>query len=141
MKNTFIGNSVSSYLELEKVRCEAYEVDYYVSKTYLEEVKKGNILMAGTYLDDKLVAGVYISSSNNSLYIEQLFVDSKYQKHNLHIGSSLLKYILDNKEEIEIYFDKKFSYSKLDTGSNLESFYEKIGYHTNDNYLHMVKRI
>ena len=141
MKYTFIGNAVPSFLELEKVRCKAYDVDYYVSKMYLDEVKKGNILMAGAYLDDELVAGAYLSSSQDSLYIEQLFVDSKYQNSGLHIGSLLLKYILANKEEVEIYFDKKLNYSKLDTGSDLKGFYNKIGYRTNDNYLHMIKRI
>ena len=35
----------------------------------------------------------------------------------------------------------RHNYSKLDTASNLEPFYEKIGYHTNENYLHMIKRI
>ena len=141
MKYTFIGNTVESYLELEKIRSKAYEVDYHVSVNYLEEVKKGNILMAGAYLGDQLVAGVYISSSQNSLYIEQLFVDKEYQDNELHIGSNLLKYILANKEEVEIYFNKQYTYSRLDTSNDLEPFYKKLGYRKNDNYLHMIKRI
>lgn len=141
MKYTFMGNSMEVYNLLEKVRSNAYNIDF-ISNSYKSFVEDGKLFFAGAYLNEELVAGCFMSNKYDSIFIEELFVAKKYQNKGLGIGSNLLKFILDNKEELEIYYDKKFDYTKLEAASkSLEEFYEKLGYHTQDSFINMVKRI
>ena len=56
----------------------------------------------GAFLGSVLIAGCYVSQSRQSLYIEQLFVRKDVQYHpDLHVGTALIKYVLQHKEEIE----------------------------------------
>ena len=141
MDYVFLGEDINTYIKLESIRSSAYMCEPYISNNFLNRLNNGKILLAGALLNNELVAGCYISSCDNSLYIEQLFVDSYYQDNELHIGSNLLKFILDNKEYVELFFGKSFSFSRLEASDDLAPFYEKIGYRSNDNYLKMVKRI
>ena len=136
MKYIFMGNSIEVYNLLEKIRNDAYEIEN-SSELYKKIALEGKLFFAGAYLKEELVAGCFISNRYDSVFIEELFVMKKYQKNKLHIGSNLLKYILANKEEIEIYYDRKFHLSKLEAASKqLEEFYKKLGYRTQDDYIH-----
>ena len=95
------------------------------------------ILAIGAFLNSSLVAGCYISNSHNSLYIEQIFVKKEFQNHKeLRIGSSLMEYVLKNKENIEIFFHENFNYAKVEPASNsLVEYYEKLGFHESNEQL------
>ena len=128
-------------LNLEKLRYNAYsffapfldETQSYYFKKIMEE----KILAIGAFLNSSLVAGCYISNSHNSLYIEQIFVKKEFQNHKeLRIGSSLMKYVLKNKENIEIFFHENFNYAKVEPASNsLVEYYEKLGFHESNEQL------
>ena len=63
----------------------------------------------GAFLGSVLIAGCYVSQSRQSLYIEQLFVRKDVQYHpDLHVGTALIKYVLQHKEEIESFFHASF---------------------------------
>lgn len=119
----------------ENVRYDAYnmkglEID--VSQThYACELRQDKYVVLGAYLGDILVGACYVSKKFDSLFIEHLFVKRQFQKSNLHVGTNLLSYVLNNKHIIEQYFEKKFLYSYLDTRNELVSFCEQFGYASN----------
>lgn len=123
----------SNILKIEQIRYNAYSKKvayeelkntYYAQKLLSQEI----ICFIYTY-HDEVVAGCYVSSDFNSLYVEQLFVLKKYQEVGLHLGQKLLSSIIENKNFIEHYFNKEFTYTKIspcDPKSN--NIYKKMGY-------------
>ena len=102
---------------------------------YINDLKSGKYLVIGAFLEGMLVAACYTKNTYHSLYIDQLFVLKKYQKTPLHIGSNLLKYILDNHKIIENYFQEKFYYSYLDDYRGAKDFYQNLGYIEKENLM------
>ena len=126
--------------KLEKLRCNAYGMEYNGDNLYYKnKISDGNIVPLGCFYKQELVAGIYISNSLNSLFIEQIFVKREFQNSDLHIGNYLLHYVLKNKHIFEDYFGVKFSYSRLDNRGH-ESFYEKLGYVSENNLLDTMKK-
>ena len=119
-------------IQLESIRYNAYNMNteqYPIEKTYhTMNLKKENYLVFGCFLNNQLVGACYTSKSNNSLYIEQLFILKKYQRTSLYLGKNLLLYVLKNKEMIEEYFHTTFDYSYLDAYGNTSNLYTSIGY-------------
>ena len=123
---------------LGKLRYDAYAIDFLNFTTkgtetyYSHELKNKKYLVYGAYLANELVAACYISDVFNSLYIEQIFVKKSLQydqENNLHIGSNLLKFVLNDRFQIEEYFEKKFQVCKLSPVSKAaQMFYEKMGF-------------
>lgn len=62
---------------------------------------------------DEVIAGCYVSSDFNSLYVEQLFVLKKYQEVGLPLGQKLLSSITENKSFVEQYFNKESTFTKI----------------------------
>ena len=125
---------------LERIRYDAYNMnpnDFPVENTYhTRELKNGKYLVFGCYLNNQLVGACYTSKTYNSLYIEQLFILKKYQKSDLHLGSNLLKFVLNNKNLVENYFNTQFFFSYLDNYQNTTDFYKSLGYReTNDSQM------
>ena len=56
----------------------------------------------------------------------------EYQNNENHIGTNLLRYVLDNKEICENFFKMKFEFSYLDNRCS-KSFCEALGYKENRN--------
>lgn len=100
---------------LENIRYNAYQLnplDFPPKNTFhTRELKNGKYLVFGCYLNNQLIGACYTSKSHNSLYIEQLFILKEFQKNKEHYGSNLLKFVLQNKEIIEKYFNSKFNFS------------------------------
>lgn len=123
----------SNILKIEQIRYNAYSKKvtdeelkntYYAQKLLSQEI----ICFIYTY-HDEVVAGCYVSSDFNSLYVEQLFVLKKYQEVGLHLGQKLLSYIIKHKDIVESYFNQELSYTKLSPNSDKSyNIYKKMGY-------------
>lgn len=116
--------------KLELARFDAYGMktdNFDIKNTfYANELRSKEFLAFGTYLEDELVGGCYISDSRNSLFIEQLFIKRKYQR--LKLGTILLNYILENKEMIEKYYQQEFNVCCFENRKELDEFYKSLGY-------------
>ena len=124
---------------LEQIRFNAYEINKkkmpHTNSFYTNDLKSGNYLVIGAFIEGILVAACYTKNTYHSLYIDQLFVLKKYQNTPLHIGSNLLKYILENHQIIENYFQDKFHYSYLDNYRGTKEFYQNLGYNEKNNLM------
>lgn len=119
--------------KLEKLRLDAYHIkekSINPSDTfYKRELQNKKYLVYGIFKEQEIIAACYISNSNNSLFIEQLFVKSIYQEKGLALGRKLLQFVLSQKEQIEKYYEQQLYYSKLYYNSEKsKKMYEKIGY-------------
>lgn len=134
LKFKIIEPTKENILELERLRYSAYSFfDPTLNETnsyYFKKIWEGKMIACGAFLNSSLVAGCYISNSHHSLYIEQIFVKKEFQNHkDLRIGSTLIEYVLKNKEWIENFFHESFSYAKVEPASNsLIEYYGKLGF-------------
>lgn len=105
-------------------------------------IMHNQLIPYGLYLNNELIAGCYISCLNDSLLIDYLFVKETYQNSGLRIGRLLLTEVLKQKNELEEFFKKSITMTKL-TPNNEKSkaIYEKIGYSYQDNTPFMYKKI
>ena len=114
---------------LENMRYDAYSINLSsdISSFYKFNLNHGNFVAFGVYYQNQLVGACYVSKTYSSLYVEQLFILKKYQNTNLHLGSELLKYVLNQKEYVDNYFNinAKYSYIENSIDSHL---YERLGY-------------
>ena len=110
-----------------------------VNNYFKDKIEKGEIMVVGCYYLDELIAGAYISPNFQSLYIDELFVRRDFQRNQSHIGTFLMRYILNHKEEIEKYFNCSFSISRLDN-KGAHSFYQSLGYKDENNVMGTMKR-
>lgn len=132
--------------EIETLRKEAFNIDETkldagINSFYEKQIDDNKILPIGGYVNDELVAGIYISSALNSLFIEQLFVKKEY-RHNGY-GKQIVKFVLDNKHIFEEFFKQEFDFSKAEIRNNdALKLVENLGYsETNDIYGTFRKRI
>lgn len=136
LKFRIIEPKDSNFLQLEKLRYNAYAiVDDGLDKSktyYFRKLKERKMIACGAFLDTMLVAGCYISNSQHSLYFEQIFVrkDMQFKENSeLHIGSNLVHFVLENKNVIENFFNERFNYAKVEpASSSLKNYYEKLGF-------------
>ena len=128
-------------IELETLRFNVYNLkSIKPNETYFFlQMKEGKIIPFGAYLEDKLIGACYVSKTYQTLFIDQLFVSKEYQNNEEHIGTNLLKYVLDNKKVCEEYFNTAFNFSYLDNRVS-KTFFENLGYKENNNDM-MSKRI
>lgn len=131
-----IALNEENIIALENLRFKVYDyknTDINPTETYSYREMLGNrILPFGVYENNELIAGCYVSNSYKTLFIEHLFVLKEYQNSENHIGTNLLKYVLDNKEICENFFKMKFEFSYLDNRCS-KSFCEALGYKENRN--------
>lgn len=132
-----INKSDSRIIEIEKLRREVFHVDN--GKYFIREISNDKIIVIGCFLQKKLVGGAYISLSYNSLFIESIFVEEKYQRNALHVGSLMFQYILNHKNIFEKIFNTTFHQCRLES-RNQDSFYEKLGFREEDNVIGTMKR-
>ena len=132
--------------EIETLRKEAFNIDETkldagINNFYEKQIEDNKILPIGGYVNDELVAGIYISAALNSLFIEQLFVKKEY-RHNGY-GKQIVKFVLDNKHIFEEFFKQEFDFSKAEIRNNdALKLVENLGYsETNDIYGTFRKRI
>ena len=136
MEFKILDSNYDNIIKLETIRNNIKNIDFYI-----KNVKEKRFVMVGAYLNNELIGGAYISSSFNSLYIEKIFVKKEYQRNELHVGYNLMKYILSNKSVFEHFFNKEFYYSKLEPNSKeIEQFYNKLGYVSEDNIIGIMKK-
>ena len=128
---------------LENIRFNAYKIDttdFPVKDSFhFGKLQNKKYIVFGCYLNNELIGACYISNSYNSLYIEQLFILSEYQKSSYYLGTNLLKFVLDNKSVIEKHFNSKFYFSRLENKNIDSNMYKSLGYVEQD--FQMKKRI
>lgn len=116
--------------KLELARFDAYGMktdDFDLKNTFsANQLRNKKYLAFGAYLEDELVGGCYVSSSRNSLYIEELFV--RKDAKQIEVGTNLLKYVLKRKSFIEKYYHQEFNTSCLENREELNGIYQSLGY-------------
>ena len=131
MKAKQIDLNEENVFKLELLRFKAFgdtskNIGYTIYSIGLLE---GNMLPFGFYINGNLVAGCYVSAKDDTLFIEQLFVEPALQNTSLRAGRLLLSYVLLQKEKIEQYFNTRFEYSTLDpSNSKAKALFEKMDY-------------
>lgn len=139
-----LDNSEESALKVENIRGIVYGIaDKFDAKEsyYTYSIKKGDILVFSCEIEGNTVAVCYVSNSYNSLYIEYLFVLPEFQEKGLHLGRSLLQFVLDNKKLVEEYFNQQFNYSLIcPTSKKSQVIYENFGYKLNNKLLNTMRK-
>ena len=126
--NITIASTNDEINELEVVRYKAFNMKERIENNYYERMLKNKTYIAlKCCIDNKLVGGVYLSQRNKYLNIESIFVDPIYQNNELHIGSYIVKYIMNNKEFLEAIFNTEFEYIALESREQ-DQLYEKLGF-------------
>ena len=122
----------NNIIQLETLRSNAYNNSNFQSKInsyYANQLRKNKYIVFAYIYEGEMVAACYVSNYLDSLYVEQLFVAKRYQEVGLHLGQKLLSSIIENKNFVEHYFNKEFTYTKIspcDPKSN--NIYKKMGY-------------
>ena len=124
--------------DLEELRDNIIGVDD-MSTYYLDLIHSGNVVGVGCFYQGQLIGGAYVLNSYNSLFIEYVFVKDEFQNSSLHVGSSIVKYILDNKEIFEKYFGVNFDFCRLES-RNTDSFYSTLGFKKENNILETMRK-
>lgn len=140
IKYVLLKRNTKTISNLETMRLNVFNFPPYLngSKYFKYNIKHRNFLVYGLIIDNKLVGASYISDRYNSLYIEEIFIDKKYQNRGL--GKSLLMYILKENQYISKYYKKELEVSKLEyTNLNNKRLYNLLGY--KDDYHVLVKRL
>lgn len=140
IKYVLLKRNTKTISNLKTMRLNVFNFPPYIndSKYFKYNIKHRNFLVYGLIIDNKLVGASYISDRYNSLYIEEIFIDKKYQNRGL--GKSLLKYILKENQYISKYYKKELEVSKLEyTNLNNKRLYNSLGY--KDDYHVLVKRL
>ncbi len=140
IKYVLLKRNTKTISNLKTMRLNVFNFPPYIndSKYFKYNIKHRNFLVYGLIIDNKLVGASYISDRYNSLYIEEIFIDKKYQNRGL--GKSLLMYILKENQYISKYYKKELEVSKLEyTNLNNKRLYNLLGY--KDDYHVLVKRL
>lgn len=144
-EHKYLEPTIDNINQTEYIRCRAYNREYdgeIENNYYARNILSGQMLIFATYIGEELCAGCYVSASQNSLFIEQLFVKTEYQNTGLKIGRNLLEYINFNKTIIAKHFNKKsFQTSRLIYSSEKsKSIYQKIGYRVTNKTLNIMTK-
>jgi len=127
-----------SLAELEKQRALSFGFDYkYIGSHFKNSINNNAILAYVCSLNEKIIGGAYVSDSLSSLYIEQLFVNPKYQSKG--IGTALMNYVLNDVEYLENKFNHLILYSMLEDASH-SNFYKNMGYRESNNVMRVLKK-
>ena len=140
MKNGNIGKVVNitdnqeEIMKAEYLRFRAFGIPFGVTDCdtfsfYYHQITNKNMIPYALYIRGRMVAGCYVSSTYDSLFIDQLFVMPELQGSGLKLGRLLLSYVLANKDEIGEFFNKDFERSSLETlNAKTTAIYQKVGY-------------
>jgi len=83
--------------------------------------------MYAAYYEEELIGASYVTDLGDAILIDQIFIDKRYQRKG--IGTRLLKFILDDKENLEKIFNKKFNRCILrPLTASEEKFYSNVGF-------------
>lgn len=130
----------------EKIRCDALEIEMpegmLLDNYYARQLYKSKILPFAAFVDYHMAAGCYVTDIFDSIHIEYLFVQRKYQEKGLHLGRNLLKYVLANQDLIEEYFSfqtNKTTLYYIDDKS--KKIYETLGYIETNSETHAMQKI
>ncbi len=137
--------TVDNIKNLETIRYRAYGKEYdgeIENNYYARNLISGEMLLFATFIGEELCAGCYISISQNSLFIEQLFVKPEYQNTGLRIGRNLLEYINFNKDIIAKHYNlKSIQTSRLIYSSEKsKAIYKKLGYRVTNKTLNIMTK-
>lgn len=145
IENIMMNPTYELATEVEKMRYKAYGVKKLLDVSdseYIPDIMNGDELVFLSLVDKNPIAACYISSFNNFLYVDYLFVLPEYQNTGLHIGRNLLEYVLKNKIIVEEHFKQKFKESSLCPGNmKVAKIYESLGYKMNPTTGLMKKKI
>ena len=135
-------------IDVELLRREVFHLKIdssLILKSYpLINIKNRRTIPFALIIDDKIVAGCYVSGYGETLMVDYLFVTKSYRNTGLRLGRVLLNYILESKQEIEEYFHHALATSKLAALDNrAKHVYEDLGYQYSEENgsAYMVKKI
>ena len=137
--------TIDNIKSLETIRYRAYGKEYdgeIDNNFYARNLISKKMLLFATFIGEELCAGCYISISQNSLFIEQLFVKPVYQNTGLWIGRNLLEYINFNKDIIAKHYNlKSIQTSRLIYSSEKsKAIYKKLGYRVTNKTLNVMTK-
>ena len=129
MKIKLIDNK-EDISQFEKLRTQSFGIDYSISKYYYEKFKQKTLLIIGAYENDELIGCAYVSPFFTTRgYIDELFVREDYRNSELHVGTTLLRFIENNIESISEYFQFCLSTLLIEyCDKRSETLYLKEGY-------------
>ena len=129
MNIKFIDNK-EDISQFEALRSDSFGLDYGISKYYYEKFKQKTLLIIGAYKDGELIGCAYVSPFFATRgYIDQLFVREDYRNNELHVGTTLLRYIENNIKDISDYFELCLSTLLIEyCDKRSEVLYLKEGY-------------
>ena len=105
---------------------------------YGQKLVDGEFLGLGLEKEEQLLAGCILSGASDELYIEWIFTDPEQRKKGY--ASKLLKYLENNLDIFNEYYNRDFQGIKLESYIGVEGFYIKNGYTRNKNDF-MVKKL
>lgn len=123
-------DTLDELIKLEELKNRVLDIHYPVypeDNYFIIRCLDKRELAYAIYRNDIMIAGIYITNRDNSIYIDYLFVDKKYQRCCL--GTELLNYILSKRKEIEQFFNRSFYKSMLlAKNEDAKKLYLKMGY-------------
>ena len=128
-----ISDNEDEMIKAELLRYRAYHLpvdlidkDY---SYYFLQMKNQKIIPYALYIRGRMVAACYVSNTYDSLFIDQLFVMPELQESGLKLGRLLLRYVLNNKEELSREFQQELTVSALESiNEKSTAIYKKEGY-------------
>lgn len=149
VRYTTLENTEESIIQVEKLRYNAYGYDPLENEEeildisyYAREIKRGNMMIFASFIEDEMCAACYVSYTASSIFIDQLFVKKEYQEFGLKLGRRLLAYVNANKHLVEEHFKvPPIYYSKLAyTTEKSKALYKKVGYKESNRVLGIMKK-
>jgi hypothetical protein len=124
-------NNYDDFLECEELRHRIFNLGDVESPYYIKQFLNFKLFVVGAFIDDELIGCIYFAPFNSDYgSIDYVVVEEKYQRSKLHVGTSLLKYIEDHKEDICEYTSiisiSKYFISPI--SKDTEKLYKKQGY-------------
>ena len=140
-----INPTLNELYEIELLRNQVFHLktdDVSIKTSYsIFHAIHQRLIPFGLKINGKLIAGIYVTCLNDSLFIDSIFVHEDYQKSELKIGKKLINAVLAMKPIFEEYYKKEIHQSKLTAKSTAREFYEKVGYEKEERTPYMVKKI
>ena len=96
---------------------------------YAIMLKEGRMLLYAVLVNNTPVAGAYVSTTGNSIFIEHVFVKPSLQRSKFHFGSNLIRFIISQKTDLETYFGVLFDSVRIEyINEETKHIYQKMDF-------------
>jgi len=116
--------------EIERLRSLAfYNDENFRTPIFQHKYDNNEMIIIAAYLKGKLVGALYFAPFMQNGYVDQLFVDPKYQNSSYHVGTTLLNYLDNHIIELGEYFNLLINKIYIDYNSQKsKKVYLNAGY-------------